>query len=253
MDEFQGKVALITGAGRGIGRAAAIALAKAGARIAANDITPVNLDETAAQIESAGGQVSTYVVDISKRLPVETMVQQVLEDFGRIDILVVCSGVAPRASVLDMDEWDWDRTLSVNLSGPFFAIQQVGRIMQTQGSGVIVVLASAAGRAGGLKDRAGFIASKMGLIGLVREAAAEFATFNVRVNAVCPGIIETPGTPLRPPGGGTAALEALASDVPLARAGAPEEAADLILFLCSERSSYITGQAVHVDGGMVMV
>lgn len=257
MEEFQGKVALITGAGRGIGRAAAVSIAKLGAAVAANDISPVNLDETALQIEAAGGIVKTYVVDVSKRMPVESMIQQVLDDFSRIDILVVCSGVEPRASILDMDEWDWERTLSVNLSGPFFAIQQVGRIMRAQGSGTIVVLSSAIGRAGGFKDRGGYIASKMGLIGLVHEAAAEFAEFNVRVNAVCPGFIETPGSLLPPvkgqPNDARKTMETLVSDVPLSRVGTADEVVELILFLCSTNSSYITGQAIHVDGGMVML
>ncbi len=173
MNDYAGKVVLITGAGRGIGRAIAQAFAARGASVAANDITPVNLDETIARIREAGGRCNDYVCDVAKKMPVQGMIEQVRQDFERIDILVNNAGVEPHASLLEMDEWDWMRTIDVNLNGPFFTTQSVGRMMREQGGGVIVNVASIAGRAHGLRDRSADVASKMGLIGLTREAARE--------------------------------------------------------------------------------
>lgn len=252
MSQFAGKVALVTGAGRGIGRAIALAFAAQGASVAANDITPVNLDDTLAQIRASGGQVKDYVFDIAKKMPVQTMLGQVLEDFGRIDILVNNAGVAPQAALLELDEWDWQRALDVNLSGPFFLIQAVGRVMRQQGGGVIVNIAATAAGAHGLKDSAAFAASKMGLLGLTREAARELAAYHIRVNAVCPGQIDT--------GKGWLVGEQPSSSrgrgdfpIPLGRTGHPDEVAEAVLFLCSDAAAHINGQAIHVEGGQVII
>lgn len=247
---FKDKVVLITGAGRGIGRAIAEAFASEGAIVAANDLTPVNLDETIARISHIGGRARAYLADVGKQMPVHEMVAQVLADWGNIDILVNNAGVEPHAPLLELDAWDWQRTLDVNLSGPFYTTQAVGRIMRTQGGGVIVNIASIAGRAHGLKDRAAYVASKMGLIGLTREAARELAPFNIRVNAVCPGVIETEMTAqLRQ---NEAMLAKWLEDIPQGRLGRPEDIVGLVLFLCSPASAYLTGQAINVDGGKVM-
>ncbi|GAH84183.1 unnamed protein product, partial [marine sediment metagenome] len=157
---FDGKVVLITGAGRGIGREIALAFGAQGAIIAANDITPINLDETIAQLEAVGAVAKDFVTDISKKMPVQSMVAQVLDQWERVDILVNNAGVEPHAPLLDLDAWDWQRTLDVNLSGAFYTTQSVGRVMREQGAGVIVNIASIAGRAHGLKDRSAYVASK---------------------------------------------------------------------------------------------
>ena len=247
---FDGKVVLITGAGRGIGREIALAFGAQGAIIAANDITPINLDETIAQLEAAGAVAKDFVTDISKKMPVQSMVAQVLDQWERIDILVNNAGVEPHAPLLELDAWDWQRTLDVNLSGAFYTTQSVGRVMREQGAGVIVNIASIAGRAHGLKDRSAYVASKMGLIGLTREAARELAPFNIRVNAVCPGVIATEMTAdLRQ---NEAMVARWLEDIPQNRLGQPQEVAGIVMFLCSEAASYITGQAINVDGGKVM-
>ena len=251
MSDFEGKVVLVTGAGRGIGRAIAEAFAARGARVAANDITPVNLDETVRRITAAGGVCKGYVFDVAAKMPVQAMIEEIRDAWQRIDILVNNAGVEPHASILEMDEWDWRRTLDVNLSGPFFTSQSVGRVMREQGGGTIVNIASIAGRAHGLKDRAAYVASKMGLVGFTREAAREFAAYNIRVNAVCPGVIETEMTAaLRQ---NEAMLQKWLEDIPQGRLGSVEDVVGLVLFLCSPDAAYVTGQAIHVDGGKVML
>ena len=250
MSEFSDQVVLITGAGRGIGRALAEAFAAQGAILAINDINPVNLDETVERITAAGGRARGYVFDVAKRMPIQGLVSQVLDDWGRIDILVNNAAVEPHATILEMDEWDFHRTLDVNLAGPFFTMQLVGRAMREQGGGVIVNIGSIAGRAHGLQNRSAYVASKMGLLGLTREAAREFAAYNIRVNAVCPGIIETDMTAaLRQD---AAVLHKWLEDIPQGRLGTPADVVGLVLFLCSPAAAYLTGQAINVDGGKVM-
>ncbi|HEX7974292.1 MAG TPA: SDR family NAD(P)-dependent oxidoreductase [Anaerolineales bacterium] len=250
MSEFTEKVVLVTGAGRGIGRAIAEAFAAQGAILAANDVSPVNLDETVRRIRSSGGQANDYVFDVAKKMPTQGMIESVLQDWGRIDILINNAGVEPHASILEMDEWDWHRTLDVNLSGPFFTMQSTGRLMRDQGGGAIVNIASIAGRAHGLKDRAAYVASKTGLVGLTREAAREFAAYHIRVNAICPGVIETEMTAaLRQD---EAMMRQWLEDIPSGRLGSPQDVVSLALFLCSSAAAYITGQAINVDGGKVM-
>jgi 3-oxoacyl-[acyl-carrier protein] reductase len=236
MADFKEKIVLVSGSGRGIGRALAEAFAAHGACVAVNDINPDNALETVRRIQSNGGQAKDY--------------DAILNDWERIDILVNNAGVEPHASILDMDEWDWQRTLDVNLSGPFLLMQSVGRVMREQGGGVIVNIASIAGRAQGLKDRAAYVASKSGLIGLTREAAREFAAYGIRVNAVCPGVIETEMTAaLRQ---NEAMMRKWLEDIPQGRLGNPQDVAGLVLFLCGDAAAYLTGQAINVDGGKVM-
>jgi NAD(P)-dependent dehydrogenase (short-subunit alcohol dehydrogenase family) len=250
MSEFETKVVLITGAGRGIGRALAVGFARAGASVAANDLAPGGLDKTIEAIRSEGGTAEAYVADVANKMHVQLMVEEVREAFGRIDILINNAGVEPHASLLELDEYDWDRTLAVNLKGPFLTMQSVGREMADEGGGVVVNVASIAGRSHGLKDRAAYVASKTGLIGLTREAARELAAYGVRVNAVCPGVIETEMTAkLRQD---EAMMARWLADIPQGRLGKPEDVVGMVLFLCSDAAAYVNGQAINVDGGKVM-
>lgn len=186
MDDFQDKVVLITGAGRGLGRALAEAFARGGAIVAANDITPINLDVTLANIQAAGGRARDYIFDVGKLMTVNSLVEAVMVDWGRIDILINCAGVMPRASILTMDEWDWWRTLDVNLTGPFFTMQRVGRVMAEAGGGIMVNIAGDVDRPDGWPEQAAFRASKHGLLGLTEEARRELGGHGIRVFAVTP-------------------------------------------------------------------
>jgi len=251
VNDLHDRVVLVTGAGRGIGRALAGAFAEHGARVAANDITPVNLDPAVAAMAKGGGAVRAWVADVSNKMAVQSMIEEVRDAFGRIDILVNNAAVEPHASLLAMDEWDWDRTLGVNLKGPFLTSQSVGRVMADQGGGVIINIASVAGRSHGLAERAAYVASKTGLIGLTRESARELAAYNIRVNAVCPAEVEAEGT--RGVRSDEAQMSGWFNEIPRRGLGLSEEMVGLVLFLCSEAAAYITGQAFHVDGGKVMV
>ncbi len=248
---FTDKVVLITGAGRGIGKAIAIAFAQAGARVTVNDINPESCAKTADEITACGGQAMACHADVANKLAVQSMLIDIEDRWGRIDILINNAGVEPHKPIVQLDEWDWNRTIDVNLKGAFLCAQSVGRMMQQQGGGVIVNMASIAGRAAGLRDRSAYVASKTGLIGFTKECAREFAACNIRVNAVCPGVIITEMTAhLRQ---NEAQLKKWLEDIPLGRLGDPEDVTGLVLFLCSDAAGYITGQAINVDGGKVMM
>ena len=182
MDKLKGKVVLITGAGKGSGRILALAFAEHGSLVAANDISPINVEEVVNQIVAKGGHAKTYLDDVAKKVGVQNIINQVEDDFGRIDILVNHAAVEPHVPLLDMDEWDWHRVLDVNITGAFLMTQSVGRLMRAQGSGVIINLITRPTQAG--NTEAAFIASMNGLEGLTRQAAREFAPYGIKVDSV---------------------------------------------------------------------
>jgi NAD(P)-dependent dehydrogenase (short-subunit alcohol dehydrogenase family) len=185
MNDFKGKVVLITGAGKGKGRVLAEAFAKRGALVAANDISPVNLDELIVQ---NAGRIRAYTEDVAKKVAVQAILKQVEDELGQIDILINHASVEPRVPLLDMDEWDWQRVLDVNLTGAFLAMQSVGRMMRQRGAGVIINLITAARTP--VRSEAAYLAGAYGLIALTRAAADELSPFAIHVHAVGVGIPE---------------------------------------------------------------
>jgi len=217
---MEGKIILITGAGKGKGRALAEELSRRGAIVAANDISPINLDEL---VRQGGGKIKAYTEDIVKKVAIQSIINQVEDDFGRIDILINHAAVEPRSPLLEMDEWDWHRVLDVNLTGAFLAMQSAGRVMRTQGSGVIINIITAGGSQGGqVENKAAYLASMVGLLGLTRSAAAELAPYGIHVHAVGSGLAEFQH-----------------SDP-----GIPSELIEAVIYLCS---SSLNGQIVNVE------
>ena len=184
-NDFKDKVVLITGAGKGSGRALAEAFASHGASVAANDISPVNLDLLAAQ---ANGRIKTYVEDVAKKVGVQSIIKQTEDDFGSIDILINHASVEPRMSLLDMDEWDWHRVLDVNLTGTFLMMQSMGRVMREKGSGVMINLINRSPLEA--QNEAAYLASMNALVALTRSAGEELSSFGIRVHAIGKGLQE---------------------------------------------------------------
>jgi len=179
MDKLKDKVVLITGAGKGNGRILAQAFAERGSLVAANDISPINVEEVLSQIVGKGGRAKAYIEDVAKKVGAQNIVNQVEDDFGCIDILINHAAVEPRVPLLDMDEWDWHRVLDVNLTGAFLMIQSVGRVMRARGSGVIINLITGSTR--DQNGEAAFVASMSGLDGLSRQAARELNPYGIQV------------------------------------------------------------------------
>ena len=229
--DLSGCAALVTGAGSGIGRAAALALAQSGAAVVVNDISPDHADQVAEAITVGGGRALAWQADVSNRFQVGAMIEAGRDAFGTLNLLINAAGVEKRGALSALDEWDWRRILDVNLTGAFFCTQLLSRVMADEGGGVIVNVASASPT---LPDGVSYISSKAGLIGLTRQTARELAPLGIRVNAVCPSNVESLGSPAQ------------------GRQGSAEEVAAVILFLCSGAASFVTGQAIIVDGGEVM-
>lgn len=249
--DISGQVALVTGAGRGIGQAIALRLAECGAKVCVNDINPETAQATAKAVAAVGGEAFAHIASVADKSGVQAMCQAVLARWGRLDILVNNAGIEPTVSVLEMAEEDWDNTLAINLKGTFLCSQAAGQVMKAQGQGVIINIASIAGHSIPISLRSAYCASKAGVVGFTKECAREFAGYGIRVNAVCPGVIITPMTEkLRH---NEAMMAKWLQDIPQRRLGEAEEVAELVLFLCSASASYLTGQAIHVDGGKVMV
>lgn len=248
--DFSGKVVCVTGAARGIGLAIAQAFATAGASVCLNDIAAEKVEQAANALRKAGRDAFAFVADVADPAGVASMFEAIDQRWGRIDVLVNNAGVEPVSSILDHSLEDWRRALDVNLTGTFLCTQQASRRMREQGSGVIINIASIAGKSQPLYLRSAYAASKAGQVGFTKEAAREFAAYGVRVNAVCPGVIITPMTErLRRD---EAQMARWRAEIPLGRLGEAEEVAAVCLWLASDAASYVTGVAWHVDGGKNM-
>ena len=245
--QLKDKVAVITGGGRGIGREIALLFAREGAHIALGDVNADILAGTQKEIESIGRQVVTAVVDVTKSEQVDSFVQKTLDKFGKIDILVNNAGVTRDTLLVRMSEADWDLVLNVNLKGAFICTKAISKIMMKQRDGRIVNMASIIGIMGNA-GQANYAASKGGLIAFTKTVAKELASRNVRANAIAPGFIQTDMTAKL----SDEVKAEMLKFVPLNKFGTVQDVANLALFLASDNSSYITGQVVQVDGGMVM-
>lgn len=245
---LQGKVALVTGASRGIGRAIAIALAKQGASIIVNySGNKARAEETAADIRAAGAEALVWQSDISDEKSVQDMVKQSVDHFGHLDIVVNNAGITRDGLLMRMKETDWDAVLNTNLKGVFLVTKAVLRPMMRQKQGRIINIASVVGILGN-PGQANYVAAKAGLIGLTKATAREVASRGITVNAVAPGFIVTEMTDQLPED----VKEKMLSEIPLGKLGTPENVADVVSFLASDESRYMTGQTLSVDGGMAM-
>ena len=247
---LEGQVALITGAGRagkGIGRSIALRLAKEGAKIAIADFVPEAADSVAQEVKDMGGEALAVYGSVGSPEDVEKMVQATVDEFGKIDILVNNAGITRDNLIMRMTEDEWDMVLNTNLKGVFNCTKTVSKLMMRERHGKIVNMASVMGIVGNA-GQANYSASKGGVIALTKTTAKELGSRGVNVNAVAPGFIQTAMTDEMP----EEAKASISGQIPLKRLGTPEDVAEVVLFLCSESSSYITGQIIAVDGGMVM-
>jgi 3-oxoacyl-[acyl-carrier protein] reductase len=245
---FENQVAVVTGAGRGIGHAIAVRLAKEGARVASVSRTEANAQKTADEINAARADAAkAYAVDVADQAAVQKAAEQIFADFGRVDILVNNAGVTRDGLSMRMSMDDWDTVLNTNLKGAFNFTQAVMRPMIKQRSGRIINISSIAGLIGNA-GQANYAASKAGLIGLTKTLARELASRGITVNAVAPGLIETDMTTVL----SEEVRQNILKNVPLEKLGEPEDIAGAVAYLASAEAKYITGQVLTVDGGMVM-
>jgi len=254
---LEGRAAIVTGAGQGIGRATALALAQAGANVAAVDINHAAAKATADAVAALGRRSLTIETDVGDLGAIDKMVAHVVDMFGAIDILVNNAGVTRRAYIMDLTEADWDRIMRVNGKGVFFCLQRVAREMIVRRSGVIVNIASIAGKGYAGTSNAIYAASKGAVISMTRIAALQLAPHNINVNAICPGITVTAlsqdnlTTRARDEGVSLEEMERRRNSViPLGRANDPEDIAATVVFLASPGARNITGQSFNVDGGV---
>lgn len=236
--KLEGKAALVTGAGRGIGRAIAVLFAREGAKVVVAELDEATGRATSADVVAAGGEALFVKTDVTREAQVQEAVQRAVAAFGRLDILVNNAGIA---------QADWDDTVAVNLSGVYYGIRHAAELMADQGGGVIINLASVLGVVGLGMGTTPYVATKHGVIGLTRDLALQYAARGVRINCICPGFVET--EMIRVVTENPDLRQRIEAQTPMGRLGRPEEIARAALFLASEDSSYMTGAALVVDGG----
>jgi len=242
------KLAIVTGAGRGIGKAIAIVLAREGANVVVNDVDIKRAEEVAKKIKSLGRQAMAIQVDVSDSKEVNRMVQIVLKKFKRVDILVNNAGIIRRGSIEDLAEDDWDRVLNVNLKGAFNCAKAVVGIMKKQRYGKIINISSIAGKIGDLASAPCYGASKAGMICLAKSLARELATYGINVNVVAPHAIETDMSKEW----SEEKRKNIIANIPLVILGQPEDVAEAVVFLVSDKAKFITGEVLDVNGGCLM-
>ena len=242
---LEGKIALVTGGGRGLGEAICRTLAREGAHIAVSDVNLADAERVAAAVRQMGRKGVAIKADVSLQTEVKAMVGKTIEALGTIDILVNNAGICHQSTVAEMSEEKWDKVLDVNLKGTFLCSREVMPTLKEKRSGKIVNLGSLAGQVGGLVVGANYSASKAGVICFTKALAKELAPFGINVNCIAPGVIDTEMTQAFP-------REEMAKTIPLRKLGEPQDVADAVLFLVSQESKYITGQTISVNGGIFM-
>ncbi|MFC1484739.1 3-oxoacyl-[acyl-carrier-protein] reductase [Candidatus Neomarinimicrobiota bacterium] len=247
MDHLKGKVAVVTGAARGIGRSISLALSAAGANVALLDLKADSLQGVFDEISANGGEAGMYACDITDPDAVTAVFSNIVEQHGALDILVNNAGITRDNLLMRLSSEDWEAPIRTNLTGAFNCIKAVVRPMMKQRSGCIVNIASVVGVMGNA-GQANYAASKAGLIGLTKSTAKELGSRGITVNAIAPGFITTDMTANLP----EATIQKLTENIPLGRMGKPEDVASAVVFLASDKAGYITGQTLLVDGGMVM-
>jgi len=248
---FTGKVAFVTGAGGGIGRATALAFAREGAYVVVADISEQNLRETARLIEGLSGRALAVRCDVTRVEDVKSALERTIETFGRLDVAFNNAGSEqPITATADLTEEEWDRIVGINLRGVFLCMKYEIPLLLKQGGGAIVNTSSGAG-VKGFKGQAAYAAAKHGVIGLTKSAALDYAQSNIRINAVCPGIIATPMMQ-RFTGGTPEGEQRVIAQEPVGRMGMPEEIAAAVVWLCSEPAAFIIGHAMVIDGGQTV-
>jgi NAD(P)-dependent dehydrogenase (short-subunit alcohol dehydrogenase family) len=246
MSEFQNKVALVTGAASGIGQEIAEAFGKEGASVVVADVQISEGKETVDAIKEAGGEASFIQTDVSDTDDIQTMVNHAVEMYGQLNVAVNNAGIGNQpAPITDISEEEWERVIEINQKGVWMGMKyEIPKMLASEGPSAIVNTASMSGIAAS-PGRTPYSASKHAIVGLTRSTALEFAEENLRVNAICPTIIDTPAVDSL----SAEERESIIESVPMKRLGAPNEVADAVLWLCSEKSSFITGHALPIDGG----
>ncbi len=250
---LEGKVAVVTGARRGMGRTHCFALADAGARVVVSDIDKKECEKVVEEVRERGGEAIAIECDVSKKEEVDAMIEKTKEEYEGVDILVNNAGVVDFKNFFELAEEDWDRIININLKGYFLCAQAAAEVMKEKGGGSIINIGSVAmGQSGiGFPNAVPYVTSKGGVAGMTEALAVDLAIYNIRVNLIAPGIIETPM--IDPVKEDEEALKSLTEKLPLKRMGLPEEISAGVLFLASDASSYMTGSLMNIDGGWLAI